>query len=120
MLVSWMVAHRRARGISDVRAALWIEERDADARPASFALVTLVEALVGLRASDNASSPSEESARAIADRRLGVGCDQIMIIEPPRTGGDAYIAIRNADGGVVEACGNGFRAGSGHAAKNML
>ena len=42
-----------------------------------------------------------KSARAIADRRLGVGCDQIMIIEPPRTGGDAYIAIRNADGGVV-------------------
>ena len=50
-----------------------------------------------------------KSARAIADRRLGVGCDQIMIIEPPRTGGDAYIAIRNADGGVVESCGNGFR-----------
>ncbi len=50
-----------------------------------------------------------KSARAIADRRLGVGCDQIMIIEPARSGGDAYIAIRNSDGGVVEACGNGFR-----------
>ena len=50
-----------------------------------------------------------KSARAIADRRLGIGCDQIMIIEPPRNGGDAYIAIRNADGGIVEACGNGFR-----------
>ncbi len=50
-----------------------------------------------------------KSARAIADRRLGIGCDQIMIIEAPRNGGDAYIAIRNADGGIVEACGNGFR-----------
>lgn len=50
-----------------------------------------------------------KAARAIADRRLGIGCDQIMIIEPARTGGDAYIAIRNSDGGVVEACGNGFR-----------
>jgi diaminopimelate epimerase len=50
-----------------------------------------------------------KSARAIADRRTGVGCDQIMIIERPRNGGDAYIAIRNSDGGVVESCGNGFR-----------
>ena len=50
-----------------------------------------------------------KSARAIANRRTGVGCDQIMIIERPRNGGDAYIAIRNSDGGVVESCGNGFR-----------
>lgn len=52
---------------------------------------------------------SDAAARAIADRRFGVGCDQIMIIERPRSGGDAYLAIRNADGGVVESCGNGTR-----------
>lgn len=50
-----------------------------------------------------------KAARAIADRRMGVGCDQIMIIERPRNGGDVYVSIRNADGGIVEACGNGFR-----------
>jgi diaminopimelate epimerase len=50
-----------------------------------------------------------KSARAIADRRLGVGCDQIMIIERPRNGGDIFLAIRNSDGGVVESCGNGSR-----------
>ncbi len=50
-----------------------------------------------------------KTARAIANRRTGVGCDQIMIIERARNGGDAYIAIRNSDGGVVESCGNGFR-----------
>ncbi|MBX7198033.1 MAG: diaminopimelate epimerase [Rhodospirillaceae bacterium] len=50
-----------------------------------------------------------ENAKAIADRRTGVGCDQIMIIEAPRNGGDAYVAIRNSDGGVVESCGNGSR-----------
>ena len=50
-----------------------------------------------------------KSAAAIADRRTGIGCDQIMIIEPPRNGGDAFIAIRNSDGGVVESCGNGSR-----------
>jgi diaminopimelate epimerase len=48
-------------------------------------------------------------AKAIADRRFGIGCDQIMIIEKPKNGGDAFLAIRNSDGGVVESCGNGSR-----------
>ncbi len=51
-----------------------------------------------------------ESASAIANRRTGVGCDQILILEPPRNGGDAFIAIRNSDGGQVPSCGNGMRA----------
>lgn len=50
-----------------------------------------------------------KSAAAIADRRRGIGCDQIMIIEKPKNGGDAFLAIRNNDGGVVESCGNGSR-----------
>jgi diaminopimelate epimerase len=50
------------------------------------------------------------AAGAIADRRRGVGCDQILIIEPPRDGGDVFMAIRNADGGEVQSCGNGSRA----------
>jgi diaminopimelate epimerase len=50
-----------------------------------------------------------KSAAVIADRRRGIGCDQIMIIEKPKNGGDAFIAIRNNDGGVVESCGNGSR-----------
>ena len=65
MLVSGILAGRRARGISDVRAALWIEERDGDARPASFALVTLVEAFVELRV-----SPADASARAMSESPL--------------------------------------------------
>jgi len=51
-------------------------------------------------------------ARRIADRREGVGCDQIITIEPPRPdhpGSAAFMAIHNADGGVVEACGNATR-----------
>ncbi|OAB54869.1 diaminopimelate epimerase [Phormidium willei BDU 130791] len=50
-----------------------------------------------------------EQARRIADRTRGVGCDQILILEPPRDGGDLYMTIRNADGGEVGACGNGTR-----------
>jgi diaminopimelate epimerase len=47
--------------------------------------------------------------RAVADRRTGIGCDQIIVMEPPDAGADARIAIRNADGGPAEACGNGAR-----------
>ncbi len=49
-------------------------------------------------------------AQRIADRRTGIGCDQLIVIEPPRAGlADAFMRIRNADGGEVEACGNATR-----------
>jgi len=48
-------------------------------------------------------------ARAIADREKGIGCDQLITIEEPRHGGDAFMGIRNQDGGTVEACGNAAR-----------
>ena len=52
----------------------------------------------------------ERQARAIADRRTGVGCDQLIVVEPPVNGfADAFMRIRNADGGEVEACGNASR-----------
>ena len=47
-------------------------------------------------------------ARAIADRRLGIGCDQLILLEPSATA-DARMRIWNADGGEVEACGNASR-----------
>lgn len=50
------------------------------------------------------------AAQAIADRRRGVGCDQLIVVEPPRNGrADAFMRILNADGGEVEACGNASR-----------
>ncbi len=52
----------------------------------------------------------DAKTRAVADRRTGVGCDQLILIEPARSRlADAYMRIRNADGGEVEACGNGAR-----------
>jgi diaminopimelate epimerase len=49
-------------------------------------------------------------ARALADRREGVGCDQIVILEPARRDDAAvYLRFLNADGGEVGACGNGTR-----------
>src|SRR3546814_8037529 len=47
--------------------------------------------------------------RAIADRRRGVGFDQLFVLEPPGNGGDVFMRIFNADGGEVSSCGNGTR-----------
>jgi diaminopimelate epimerase len=47
-------------------------------------------------------------ARAIADRRTGVGCDQVIVLEPSEIA-DVRMRIWNADGGEVEACGNAAR-----------
>ena len=48
-------------------------------------------------------------AAAIADRRLGVGCDQVIILEPAAEGADVFMRIRNPDGSEAGACGNATR-----------
>jgi diaminopimelate epimerase len=53
-------------------------------------------------------SLSPASARRIADRRLGVGCDQIVVIEPDAQV-SAFMRILNADGTEAGACGNATR-----------
>jgi len=51
-----------------------------------------------------------DQVRAMSDRRRGIGCDQLIVIEPPRlTGAAAYLRIFNADGSASAACGNGTR-----------
>ena len=53
---------------------------------------------------------TDAATKAIADRKTGVGCDQLIVLEPPvLAGADAVMRIRNADGGEVEACGNAAR-----------
>ena len=47
-------------------------------------------------------------AKAIADRRTGVGCDQLIILEPSESA-DLRMRIWNSDGGEVESCGNATR-----------
>lgn len=49
--------------------------------------------------------------RQLADRRFGIGADQILVVEKPTQAGvDFRYRIFNADGGEVEQCGNGARA----------
>ena len=47
-------------------------------------------------------------ARALADRRTGIGCDQLILLEPS-TLADLKMRIWNQDGGEVESCGNASR-----------
>ena len=50
------------------------------------------------------------AARALADRHTGIGCDQLILIEPPRLpAAHAFMRILNPDGSEAEACGNGSR-----------
>jgi diaminopimelate epimerase len=49
-------------------------------------------------------------ARRLADRHFGVGCDQVLLVERPRSAqADFRYRIWNADGGEVGQCGNGAR-----------
>jgi diaminopimelate epimerase len=53
---------------------------------------------------------SAPQVRALADRHFGVGCDQVLLVEPASVPGhDFRYRIWNADGGEVEQCGNGAR-----------
>lgn len=51
---------------------------------------------------------TEDQARAIANRNTGIGCDQLIVIEPSRSA-DVRMRIWNAEGGEVESCGNASR-----------
>ena len=58
---------------------------------------------------DGAAVPGRDALAALADRRTGVGCDQVLVLTPGGDGADLGLAIFNPDGGPAEACGNGTR-----------
>lgn len=65
---------------------------------------------VVLDARDGALALSAAQRRWIADRRRGIGCDQLIILEPPRDRlADVFMRIHNPDGGEAGACGNATR-----------
>jgi len=53
-------------------------------------------------------APGEDQVRALADRATGEGFDQLIAIEPSGTA-DAFMRVWNADGAMVETCGNALR-----------
>ncbi|MFL5269671.1 MAG: diaminopimelate epimerase [Stellaceae bacterium] len=51
-----------------------------------------------------------KAASVLADRRTGIGCDQLIVLEPPRDhAAQVLMRIRNVDGSEAEACGNATR-----------
>lgn len=63
---------------------------------------------VVIDARDQSVAITPTRARAIADRHTGIGCDQLIMIEPSAIA-DVAMRIWNADGGEVSACGNATR-----------
>jgi diaminopimelate epimerase len=65
---------------------------------------------------EDAVLPGE--ARALCERRFGVGADGVLVVLPPRSpGADATMRVINADGSVPEMCGNGLRCAVLHVAR---
>ncbi len=81
--------------------------------PAGFPFVKMHGAgndFVMLDLRDGAAAPGAGTAAEIADRRRGVGCDQLVLITPPPTGlADYGLLFLNSDGSASGACGNGTR-----------
>jgi diaminopimelate epimerase len=62
--------------------------------------------VIDARAEQVAMTPAR--ARAIAERQTGIGCDQLILLEPSGQA-DLRMRIFNADGSEVEQCGNALR-----------
>lgn len=59
---------------------------------------------------DGTPAPSPDGCARIADRHLGIGCDQLLTVEEPRSEGSvASYRIWNSDGSLAQQCGNGAR-----------
>ena len=58
--------------------------------------------------------------QALCDRRRGVGADGVLRLGKPSTGADVFMDYRNADGGIVEMCGNGVRVVAKHVVDHGL
>src|SRR5436190_6949746 len=56
----------------------------------------------------DALAMTQPLAKALADRRFGIGCDQLILLEPS-TVADLKMRIWNHDGGEVQSCGNASR-----------
>jgi diaminopimelate epimerase len=63
---------------------------------------------VVLDARARAIAVTDGQARAIADRKTGIGCDQVIVLGPSRTA-DVEMRIWNSEGFEVESCGNASR-----------
>ena len=62
-----------------------------------------------LDARDGKHLPDRDGLRRLANRRTGIGCDQLMILQHSTKGADVRLEMLNSDGSISGACGNGTR-----------
>lgn len=68
-----------------------------------------------------AIDPDRDQVRRLADRRRGIGCDQLLVIRPGRhEQADFLVSIYNPDGSEAEQCGNGIRCVAAFLRENGL
>jgi diaminopimelate epimerase len=71
-------------------------------------------------ARDAPFDPEPDTVRRLADRRFGIGCDQLLVLDPPRApGSDVAYRVYNASGEPAEQCGNGARCIAALVAKEL-
>lgn len=76
---------------------------------------------VVVNALEQAVELDREQIRRIADRRRGIGCDQLLVIRPGRhEQADFLCSIYNSDGSEAEHCGNGMRCVAAYLRENAL
>ena len=79
--------------------------------PAFSKLEALGNDFVLLRQEARSIEPEAEQIRTLADRKTGIGFDQLLILRPGVSAqADARVSIFNADGSPARQCGNGMRA----------
>lgn len=66
---------------------------------------------------DSAAAFTERQARALCDRRFGVGADGVLLVSRGSAGARARMEVLNADGSRPEMCGNGLRCVALHLAR---
>lgn len=104
-----MIRFRKMHGLGNDFVILDAREggaKSADAPPPGMA---------ERRSAKSNGSPSEQlgltpaRAAAVADRHFGIGCDQVIVMEPVEAGADIFMRIYNPDGSSAGACGNATR-----------
>ncbi len=88
-------------------------EQDLNRSRAFYKMHGLGNDFVVFDARDDSISLTQNQVRGIADRHMGIGFDQLAIIEPSETA-DAHLVFYNADGSFSAACGNATRCIARH------
>jgi len=84
--------------------------RAASSTPAFFKLEALANDFVLIDARRANAQIEPAQVRALADRRTGIGFDQLLVLRPGDPETVSKVEIFNADGSGAEQCGNGMRA----------